>query len=89
MIEFTFRVTLKYAEAQAFIDESLDRAHSRVGENVKEILDGLPGLNLDNDPMVTNAAAEIRKRLEQQKSIQYLVPESVLGYIREHRLAKT
>ena len=42
MIEFTFRVTLKYAEAQAFIDESLDRAHSRVGENVKEILEADP-----------------------------------------------
>ena len=35
------------------------------------------------------SSTEIRKRLEQEKSIQYLVPESVLGYIREHRLAKT
>ncbi len=35
------------------------------------------------------SSTEIRKRLQQGKSIQYLVPESVLGYIREHRLAKT
>ena len=35
------------------------------------------------------SSTEIRKRLELGKSIQYLVPESVLGYIREHRLAKT
>ena len=35
------------------------------------------------------SSTEIRKRLSQGKSIQYLVPESVLGYIREHRLAKT
>lgn len=43
MIEFTFRVTLKYAgDAQAFIDESLDRAHSRVAEAVKETLEADP-----------------------------------------------
>jgi len=35
------------------------------------------------------SSTEIRKRLELERSIQYLVPESVLGYIREHRLAKT
>ena len=35
------------------------------------------------------SSTEIRKRLELGKSIQYLVPESVLGYIREHKLAKT
>ncbi|MFH0754770.1 MAG: nicotinate-nucleotide adenylyltransferase [Candidatus Omnitrophota bacterium] len=35
------------------------------------------------------SSTEIRKRLQLGKSIQYLVPESVLGYIREHRLAKT
>jgi nicotinate-nucleotide adenylyltransferase len=34
------------------------------------------------------SSTEIRKRIQQGKSIQYLVPESVLGYIREHRLAK-
>jgi nicotinate-nucleotide adenylyltransferase len=34
------------------------------------------------------SSTEIRKRIQQGRSIQYLVPESVLGYIREHRLAK-
>ena len=34
------------------------------------------------------SSTEIRKRIQQGRSIQYLVPESVLGYIREHRLPK-
>lgn len=53
MIEFTFRVTLKYSDAQAFNDESLERAHARVGENVKEILEADPyfrGVSIEVEP---------------------------------------
>ena len=38
MIEFTFRVTLKYAEAQAFIDEDLERVHDRLTKRVFDAL---------------------------------------------------
>ena len=38
MIEYTFRVTLKYSDAQAFNDESLERAHDRL---TKRLFDAL------------------------------------------------
>ena len=38
MIEFSFRVMLQYHDAQAFIDEDLERVHDRL---TKRIFDAL------------------------------------------------
>ena len=38
MIEFSFRVVLQYGDAQAFIDEDLERVHDRL---TKRLFDAL------------------------------------------------
>lgn len=38
MVEFSFRVRLLYRDAQAFGDESLERAHARVAERLRQAL---------------------------------------------------
>jgi hypothetical protein len=38
MIEFSFRVVLQYGDAQAFIDEDLERVHDRLTKRMFDAL---------------------------------------------------
>jgi len=38
VIEFSFRVVLQYSDAQAFNDESLERAHDRLTKHLFDTL---------------------------------------------------
>jgi nicotinate-nucleotide adenylyltransferase len=63
---------------------------ARPGTEVEPDLRALPGLAervvVIDSPMLGFSSTEIAERLEAGRSVRYLVPDSVLTYIQDHRL---
>jgi nicotinate-nucleotide adenylyltransferase len=63
---------------------------ARPGTEVEPDLRALPGLAervvVIDSPMLGFSSTEVAERLEAGKSVRYLVPDSVLTYIQDHRL---
>ena len=77
-------------QPQALMDLVKMAVVARLGTEIDEDLLAIPGLaervTVIDSPLLGFSSTEIAVRLEAGKSVRYLVPDSVLEYIKEHRL---
>ncbi len=80
----------KWNQPLALIAQVKMAVVARLGAEIQTDLQALPGLarrvTVIDSPLLGFSSTEIAERLVAGKSVRYLVPDSVLAYIQEHRL---
>jgi len=70
-----------------YSSELEEQVHSRHTGQVEDLMTSIAGLVLPLEvTQLAISSTDIRRRISQQKSPRFLLPEAVIAYIRQHRL---